>query len=82
MQQVINNGEYNYWSPRTREGHSDRCTALALAVRAAENPGRSSASAPFLIRESVRAAVWAGKSAVWWVVEKAAQTPAPPAWRF
>lgn len=35
MQQVINNGTYNYWAPRTREGHSDRCTALALAVRAA-----------------------------------------------
>lgn len=35
MQQVVSNGEYNYWSPRTREGHSDRCTALALAVRAA-----------------------------------------------
>lgn len=36
MQQVISNGEYNYWSPRTKEGHSDRCTALALGVRAAE----------------------------------------------
>ena len=35
MQQVVNNGQYNYWAPRTREGHSDRCTALALAVRAA-----------------------------------------------
>jgi phage FluMu gp28-like protein len=35
MQQVVLNGEYNYWAPRTREGHSDRCTALALAVRAA-----------------------------------------------
>jgi phage FluMu gp28-like protein len=35
MQQVVNNGEYNYWAPRTREGHSDRCTALALALRAA-----------------------------------------------
>ncbi|MDR1281018.1 MAG: hypothetical protein LBK99_09375 [Opitutaceae bacterium] len=35
MQQVITNGEYNYWSPRTRLGHSDRCTALALATRAA-----------------------------------------------
>lgn len=35
MQQVITNGEYNYWSPRTRKGHSDRLTALALAVRAA-----------------------------------------------
>lgn len=35
MQQVVNNGQYNYWAPRTREGHSDRCTALGLAVRAA-----------------------------------------------
>jgi phage FluMu gp28-like protein len=35
MQQVVSNGEYNYWAPRTREGHSDRCTALALARRAA-----------------------------------------------
>ncbi|CAN5352996.1 hypothetical protein BH09VER1_BH09VER1_28500 [soil metagenome] len=38
MQQVISNGEYNYWSPRTKNGHSDRCTALALAVRAADGP--------------------------------------------
>jgi phage FluMu gp28-like protein len=35
MQQVVNKGEYSYWAPRTKEGHSDRCTALALAVRAA-----------------------------------------------
>jgi len=35
MQQVVSNGEYNYWAPRSKEGHSDRCTALALAVRAA-----------------------------------------------
>jgi phage FluMu gp28-like protein len=35
MKQVISNGEYNYWAPRTKAGHSDRCTALALAVRAA-----------------------------------------------
>jgi phage FluMu gp28-like protein len=34
MQQVITNGEYNYWSRRTKDGHSDRCTALALANRA------------------------------------------------
>lgn len=39
MQQCITNGEYNYWSRRTREGHSDRCTALALAVRAAGSGG-------------------------------------------
>lgn len=36
MQQIVTNGEYNYWAPRTREGHSDRCTALALCVRAAK----------------------------------------------
>jgi phage FluMu gp28-like protein len=35
MQQTVHNGQYDYWAPRTREGHSDRCTALALAVRAA-----------------------------------------------
>lgn len=35
MQQVISSGEYNYWSRRTKEGHSDRCTALALANYAA-----------------------------------------------
>ncbi len=34
MRQIIKNGEYNYTAPRTAEGHSDRCTALALAVRA------------------------------------------------
>jgi len=39
MQQVITNGEYNYWSPRTKLGHSDRCTGLALANRAAGQPG-------------------------------------------
>jgi phage FluMu gp28-like protein len=43
MQQVITNGQYNYWAPHTREGHSDRCTALALAVRAA---GMATASIP------------------------------------
>jgi phage FluMu gp28-like protein len=36
MKQVISNGEYNYWAARTKDGHSDRCTAAALAVRAAE----------------------------------------------
>lgn len=35
MMQTFNGGEYNYWSPRTKEGHSDICTAYALALRAA-----------------------------------------------
>ena len=39
MQQVIKDGQYNYFARRTAEGHSDRCTALALAVRAASQGG-------------------------------------------
>ena len=34
MRQIVTNGSYNYWAPRTRDGHSDRCTAGALAIRA------------------------------------------------
>jgi phage FluMu gp28-like protein len=34
MKQIVRNGEYSYAAPRTAEGHSDRCTALALAMRA------------------------------------------------
>lgn len=37
MQQVTTGGEYSYHSKRTREGHSDRCTALALALQAAKH---------------------------------------------
>lgn len=36
MNQIIKNGEYSYAAPRTAAGHSDRCTALALAYRAAQ----------------------------------------------
>lgn len=43
MEQIIHNGEYTYAAPRTAEGHSDRCTALALALRATEGAG-----APFM----------------------------------
>ena len=35
MQMIIRNGEYTYAAPRTAEGHSDRCTAAALGLRAA-----------------------------------------------
>ena len=41
MLQTFNGAEYNYWSPRTKEGHSDICTAYALAVRAAGDQSRS-----------------------------------------
>ena len=37
MQQSVKNGEYTYAAPRTAEGHSDRCTALALALHAADS---------------------------------------------
>ncbi len=42
MMQTYNGTEYNYWSPRTKEGHSDICTAYALAVRAASGAVTSS----------------------------------------
>ena len=58
MQQIVNNGEYNYWAPRTREGHSDRCTALALAVHAA-NSGQTFGR--FVVPNNRRAAVIAGR---------------------
>lgn len=35
MKQIVRGGEYFYAAPHTEEGHSDRCTAMALAVRAA-----------------------------------------------
>jgi phage FluMu gp28-like protein len=39
MQQIVSNGKFSYSAPRTAAGHSDRCTALALAVRAASRDG-------------------------------------------
>jgi len=39
MQQVVKDGAYNYMAKRTAEGHSDRCTSLALALRAASMGG-------------------------------------------
>ncbi len=41
MRQVVKGGEYSYSAPHTAEGHSDRCTALALAWRAAAAPVNS-----------------------------------------
>jgi phage FluMu gp28-like protein len=43
MRQLVNAGQYTYAAPRTAEGHSDRCTALALAVRAAKFTGYTGA---------------------------------------
>jgi phage FluMu gp28-like protein len=53
MQQVVSNGTYNYWAPHTRDGHSDRCTALALAVHAA---GESKGPFAHATRESLSTA--------------------------
>lgn len=48
MKQIVRNGEYSYAAPRTAEGHSDRCTALALALRAAgEGPSGIFIPVPF-----------------------------------
>ncbi len=41
MKQIVKNGEYTYAAPRTAEGHSDRCTAKALAHRARGEGGAS-----------------------------------------
>ena len=35
MQDVVKGDQHNYFAKRTAEGHSDRCTALALCNRAA-----------------------------------------------
>jgi phage FluMu gp28-like protein len=57
MQQVVTNGEYNYWAPRTREGHSDRCTALALAMRAAGTGSAGVIVDPSVIRYGGNSAI-------------------------
>lgn len=36
MQQIVRGEHFSYEAPHTKEGHSDRCTALALAHRACE----------------------------------------------
>jgi phage FluMu gp28-like protein len=54
MKQVISNGEYNYWAARTKAGHSDRCTALALAVRAAGDESEPAALRPIAMKRKGR----------------------------
>lgn len=39
VRETFSGGTPSYWAPRTAEGHSDRCTALALAVHAAASGG-------------------------------------------
>ena len=39
MQQVCSGGQFSYEAPRTKDGHSDRCTAAALCVRAGATAG-------------------------------------------
>lgn len=46
MQQIVNNGKYTYAARRTAEGHSDRCTALALAMRATTFEAMAAAQEP------------------------------------
>ena len=50
MQMVITNGQYNYKAPRTDEGHSDRCTALALQELAALEGGNGPVGAQSVAR--------------------------------
>ena len=62
MQQVVMNGEYNYWAPRTREGHSDRCTALALAVHAAGDGTQAALGAGVRVKPHRRAGTAMGRN--------------------
>lgn len=53
MKQIVRNGEYTYSAPRTAEGHSDRCTALALALHAASGPVSTFKPQPIRPRRSL-----------------------------
>lgn len=46
VQQIIRNGKYHYEAPRTKEGHSDRCTAGALGRRALKSAVSAAAEPP------------------------------------
>jgi phage FluMu gp28-like protein len=51
MQRVVSNsGGISYRAPHTDDGHADRCTALALAVRAGDERLRNFIADPSLIR--------------------------------
>lgn len=45
MEQVVTGGGYSYEAPRTKDGHSDRCTAAALCVRAGRGAGTTTTPA-------------------------------------
>lgn len=56
-QQTFSNGQFSYDAPRTKAGHSDRCTAAALGLKAADSMVGASApprSAPRARRASGR----------------------------
>jgi phage FluMu gp28-like protein len=44
-------GQVSYRAAQSEDGHSDRCTALALALRAAGEAREKAASAPVILRE-------------------------------
>ena len=50
MRQHVNAGRFSYDAPRTKDGHSDRCTALALALRASGTA--TAAGRPFVLPKS------------------------------
>jgi phage FluMu gp28-like protein len=54
VQRVVSaSGQVSYRATHTVDGHSDRCTALALALRAAGEPRPPAASAPVLLRNRI-----------------------------
>ena len=62
MQQIFRGTDYTYEAPHTREGHSDRCTALALALRAADGHATHYLPAPGTGRVVAGAGLFGGRS--------------------
>ena len=62
MQQIFRGTDYTYEAPHTREGHSDRCTALALALRAADGHVQHHLPAPGSSRIIKGAGLFGGRS--------------------
>lgn len=61
MEQIVTNAQYDYRAPHTKDGHSDRCTALALAVRAAENGAGGNQSFVAIDRQARVGQILAGR---------------------
>lgn len=74
MQMLVNNGEYTYSAPHTAEGHSDRCTALALALRATAGAVVREMPVPVKVATAAREQFYHERKTNFWGQEEAPQT--------